>query len=336
MGKKKNLLIFAILYVVSFVVIFSIKNYNKNAEIKKEEDIQKELEDNNAAYEKMYENGVYMYNKGAYQSAKNEVGNISNLWDEYAKVEKLISDCDKKLIEELLLKVQKYVDANEYEEALELINSSEYRENIEVRTVFAECETVYVEQVLTQVRDMVENDDSSVKEGMNIIDNALNVVDNKDLRETKNYYMNLLPVSLFDQNVFFGDLSVWAPVCNDVEDIEGHKYSTVRKIAHSDNYTFSDHYKIVFSLEGQYSKVTGSFVLPKGELDKNYEASNWIVFYGDDGEQLGVSSSCNKNNSSASFSIDVTGVKHLTLICTRDTFLGAGYSYIVDDFELYK
>ncbi len=160
--------------------------------------------------------------------------------------------------------------------------------------------------------------------------------DNNQVVSESTYDEKDLPVSLFKQNVFFGSLQEWAPYCSSVTDIEGNTYSSARRLNHTDNYTSLSSYKIVFTLNNEFSMLCGKIVLPKGELDKNYSASNWLEFRDDNDNVIGVSPSCNSSSPSVEFSIDVSGVKNLTIIGRRDTFLNSGHTYVVGDFELYR
>lgn len=154
--------------------------------------------------------------------------------------------------------------------------------------------------------------------------------------ELYEYYEELKPVSLFEKNTVFGSVDKWAPVVTDVEDIEGQVHHTARKLSHTETYTSQEAHRIIFSLNNNYLMLKGTLVLPKGELEKNLSASNWLAFYNDEGKLIGETPKCNKNNLCVDFAIDVSNIEKLTIVSLRDTFLSTGSLYIIGDFELYK
>ena len=337
MDKKKTFLVFVVAYIISLSLVFMVKNHNEEIKYIKEIQIKQKRESDNQHYQTLYDNALYMYKQGNYDKAKQEVISIPASWEYYDKIEKLVDDCNSRLLSDLLVKAEEYASGGNYKSALKLLRDSEFSGEISVRSDYEKYAACYVEISLSDAENAYNSDElNGAKVAVNIIEDALSVVSDSRLTEAKVMYTGLLPVSLFEQNVFWGSINDWAPLCSNVLDIEGNTYESARKLWHTENYTFQSIHKISFSLNDNYKKLTGTIVLPKGGLDNNREASNWLEFYDDDGKQIAISPYCNQYNTVVSFSIDVSGVNHLTIICKRDTFLSSGYTYIIGDFELCK
>ena len=212
---------------------------------------------------------------------------------------------------EILKQSQVKFNEQGYEAATEVLNRglSVLIGDAEIIAEQKKYADLYRADILNQAQVLFN--ESGYEAAIEAVNKALKVLTNdEELLAARKVYESYAPVLLFKQVILTGD-DDWVEKLGSGTDNVGTKYQNAYRL-----YVGWDE-DVTYILNGQFTRLEGKLAL--SSADKNNKDEVVLEFYGD-GKLLGCSPRFKSGVKPQSFSIDVTGITDLRIVCLYGSY----------------
>lgn len=327
MRKKEKIISFAAIFVLSFSVISGIRSIGGSANKDVSSGTGNPFVNNiDAKNDSLLEQAKYYISKKDYEDALDVLNQIDQGYSKYANVLELKDKCTDELVKTVVTEALEYKKEGKLDNAITMLRSSKFSDYPDIKIACREYEKQYLDDVIAAAERVCEA--SGAEESIALINDAISILpDSNELISLRDKYEDRRPVNLMvSGKTIIGDVSTWSYLQEPCKDNTSSEHTRSWRLPAS---SFAVAESITFMLDGEYTSLSSNLFL--GVESKSTKMWGYLEFSDQDGRIIGKSPTIEAGSRVEEYTIDVTGVRDLTITPYYSHALGWSVMYMYTD-----